>query len=277
MPPTTLQKLAAGLHQGSSTKPCPHAQLCCCSPVKRPPSTCCMAACSTPGAAAACCGRPPPISCLGACNTMLHCLLWWHAGPYRGGSLFWAPTVKWGISIANIADFSKPTEQISYPQQLAVLATGLIWSRFATQIIPVRTLPTWASTALQVQSLLTALTGNGLAKECVLKGSCSSLRESASQGSRLMHDCIIVELLFQCAAICACWTAVSCAGHTCCPACSGSSPHIRCMRSGCLQVNYNLLAVNATMACTGMYQIQRKVANEGLPGSSHEAKAAVQA
>eukprot|EP00891_Asterochloris_glomerata_P009423 jgi/Astpho2/9423/Aster-01684 len=103
--------------------------------------------------------------------------VWLHpAGPYRGGSLFWAPTVKWGISLANIADFSKPTEQISYPQQLAVLATGLIWSRFATQIIP---------------------------------------------------------------------------------------------------VNYNLLAVNATMACTGIYQIQRKVANEGLPGSSHEDKPAM--
>ena len=41
-------------------------------------------------------------------------------------------------------------------------------------------------------------------------------------------------------------------------------------------MNYNLLAVNATMACTGIYQIQRKVANEGFPGSSHEVQAAVQ-
>lgn len=31
---------------------------------------------------------------------------------------FWAPTFKWGISIANIADFQKPPEKISYPQQL---------------------------------------------------------------------------------------------------------------------------------------------------------------
>jgi hypothetical protein len=50
---------------------------------------------------------------------------------------FWAPTVKWGISIANIADFKRPVEQVSYPQQIAVTATGLIWSRFATQITPV--------------------------------------------------------------------------------------------------------------------------------------------
>ena len=33
---------------------------------------------------------------------------------------FWAPTFKWGISIANIADFSKPPEKISYPQQIGM-------------------------------------------------------------------------------------------------------------------------------------------------------------
>ena len=30
---------------------------------------------------------------------------------------FWAPTFKWGISIANIVDFTKPPEKLSYPQQ----------------------------------------------------------------------------------------------------------------------------------------------------------------
>ncbi|KAH9652058.1 mitochondrial pyruvate carrier [Citrus sinensis] len=49
---------------------------------------------------------------------------------------FWAPTFKWGISIANIADFSKPPEKISYPQQLAVTATGVIWSRYSMVITP---------------------------------------------------------------------------------------------------------------------------------------------
>lgn len=34
---------------------------------------------------------------------------------------FWAPTFKWGISIANIADFAKPPEKISYPQQIGML------------------------------------------------------------------------------------------------------------------------------------------------------------
>ena len=46
------------------------------------------------------------------------------------------PTFKWGITLANVADFSRPADRISYPQQTAVTATGLIWSRFSTQITP---------------------------------------------------------------------------------------------------------------------------------------------
>ncbi|XP_047338596.1 mitochondrial pyruvate carrier 3-like [Impatiens glandulifera] len=49
---------------------------------------------------------------------------------------FWAPTFKWGISIANIADFNKAPEKVSYPQQLAVTATGLVFSRYSTVITP---------------------------------------------------------------------------------------------------------------------------------------------
>ncbi|KAL4428355.1 hypothetical protein ABPG75_002444 [Micractinium tetrahymenae] len=61
--------------------------------------------------------------------------LWNHpAGPKT--VFFWAPTFKWGISIANIADMQRPAETISYPQQIAITATGLIWSRYSTQIIP---------------------------------------------------------------------------------------------------------------------------------------------
>ncbi|XP_039034532.1 mitochondrial pyruvate carrier 4-like [Hibiscus syriacus] len=49
---------------------------------------------------------------------------------------FWAPTFKWGISIANVADFTKPQEKLSYPQQIAVTCTGVIWSRYSTVITP---------------------------------------------------------------------------------------------------------------------------------------------
>ncbi|XP_078158509.1 mitochondrial pyruvate carrier 4-like [Carex rostrata] len=61
--------------------------------------------------------------------------LWNHpAGPKT--IHFWAPTFKWGISIANIADFAKPPEKISYPQQIAVTATGVIWSRYSLVVTP---------------------------------------------------------------------------------------------------------------------------------------------
>ena len=30
---------------------------------------------------------------------------------------FWAPTFKWGISLANVADFQSPIEKVSVPQQ----------------------------------------------------------------------------------------------------------------------------------------------------------------
>ena len=54
---------------------------------------------------------------------------WNHpAGPKT--IFFWAPTFKWCISLANIADFKRPAEDVSLPQQLAVTATGLIWMRY---------------------------------------------------------------------------------------------------------------------------------------------------
>ena len=50
---------------------------------------------------------------------------------------FWAPTAKWLISLANIADLYRPVEKMSVPQQVAITATGVIWSYYATQIAPV--------------------------------------------------------------------------------------------------------------------------------------------
>lgn len=85
---------------------------------------------------------------------------------------FWAPSFKWFITFANIADLSRPVEKVSVPQQsgtcldlcvapssawigaphrpflrscslpcdrssAAVALTGVIWSRYSTQITPV--------------------------------------------------------------------------------------------------------------------------------------------
>ncbi|CAM6082115.1 unnamed protein product [Calypogeia fissa] len=49
---------------------------------------------------------------------------------------FWAPTAKWGISFANIADFSKPPETVSYPYQSAMAGSALIWCRYSMVIMP---------------------------------------------------------------------------------------------------------------------------------------------
>ncbi|XP_955426.1 wd40-repeat protein, putative [Theileria annulata] len=69
------------------------------------------------------------------------------AGPFT--IHFYAPSFKWSISLANISDINRPTHLISLPQQLgkeyvyskiifnlAVTATGLIWSRYSYVIIP---------------------------------------------------------------------------------------------------------------------------------------------
>ncbi|WZZ88009.1 hypothetical protein YC2023_116588 [Brassica napus] len=51
--------------------------------------------------------------------------LWNHpAGPKT--IHFWAPTFKWGISIANIVDFQKPPETLSYPQQMGIYSSYVL-------------------------------------------------------------------------------------------------------------------------------------------------------
>ncbi|XP_020414639.1 mitochondrial pyruvate carrier 3 isoform X2 [Prunus persica] len=50
---------------------------------------------------------------------------------------FWAPTFKWGLTIANILDSSKPPEELSYPQQSVLACSGLIWARYGTVITPI--------------------------------------------------------------------------------------------------------------------------------------------
>lgn len=60
---------------------------------------------------------------------------WNHpAGPKT--IFFWAPTMKWGITAANIKDFSRPPELLSLPQQSAVAVTGLIWCKYSLDIVP---------------------------------------------------------------------------------------------------------------------------------------------
>lgn len=49
---------------------------------------------------------------------------------------FWAPVMKWGIVIAGINDFYRPAEKLSLTQNIALTATGLIWTRWCLIIKP---------------------------------------------------------------------------------------------------------------------------------------------
>lgn len=63
---------------------------------------------------------------------------------------FWAPTFKWGISIANVADFTKPPEKLSYPQQIGMWF--LIQNFSVSFSIPSRMSSCWSSFILQMNA-----------------------------------------------------------------------------------------------------------------------------
>lgn len=44
---------------------------------------------------------------------------------------FWAPVFKWVLVIAGLSDAQRPVEKVSGTQQLALLGTGVIWTRWA--------------------------------------------------------------------------------------------------------------------------------------------------
>nr|POE59130.1 mitochondrial pyruvate carrier 3 [Quercus suber] len=49
---------------------------------------------------------------------------------------FWAPIMKWGLVLAGAADFARPAESLSLTQNAALMATGLIWTRWCFVIKP---------------------------------------------------------------------------------------------------------------------------------------------
>ncbi|KAM3419160.1 Mitochondrial pyruvate carrier [Cercospora zeina] len=49
---------------------------------------------------------------------------------------FWAPIMKWGLVLAGAADFARPAKDLSLSQNSALMATGLIWTRWCFVIRP---------------------------------------------------------------------------------------------------------------------------------------------
>ncbi|KAK3632906.1 hypothetical protein LTR56_016085 [Elasticomyces elasticus] len=49
---------------------------------------------------------------------------------------FWAPIMKWGVVLAGAADFARPASALSITQNMALMATGAIWTRWCFVIKP---------------------------------------------------------------------------------------------------------------------------------------------
>ncbi|MCJ1453065.1 hypothetical protein MMC28_003410 [Mycoblastus sanguinarius] len=49
---------------------------------------------------------------------------------------FWAPVMKWSIVLAGVSDFARPAESLSLTQNIALTATGVIWTRWCFVIRP---------------------------------------------------------------------------------------------------------------------------------------------
>ncbi|KAF2430322.1 UPF0041-domain-containing protein [Tothia fuscella] len=49
---------------------------------------------------------------------------------------FWAPIMKWGVVLTGVSDFARPAESLSLTQNLALTATGIIWTRWCFIIKP---------------------------------------------------------------------------------------------------------------------------------------------
>lgn len=47
-----------------------------------------------------------------------------------------APVMKWGVVLAGASDFLRPAEKLSLTQNLALMATGSIWTRWCFVIRP---------------------------------------------------------------------------------------------------------------------------------------------
>merc|ERR1719388_62182 len=57
------------------------------------------------------------------------------AGPFY--IHFWAPNFKWALSINNLMDYNRPTDNISLSMTSALTLTGVIFMRWSFVITPV--------------------------------------------------------------------------------------------------------------------------------------------
>lgn len=92
---------------------------------------------------------------------------------------FWAPTWKWCLVFAGMADYARPPENLSPRQSGALAATGIIWARYSMVIIP-------KNYNLFSVNFFLALTGLMQLSRYYLYR--KSLKESDLEGCPLGHD-----------------------------------------------------------------------------------------
>lgn len=59
-----------------------------------------------------------------------------HSPTFRKTYIVLTYIAKWGLVLAGAADFARPADQISISQNAALMATGLIWTRWCFVIKP---------------------------------------------------------------------------------------------------------------------------------------------
>ncbi|MCJ1368692.1 Mitochondrial pyruvate carrier 2 [Acarospora aff. strigata] len=60
----------------------------------------------------------------------------WHSPVGVKTVHFWAPVMKWALVLAGVSDFSRPAENLSLTQNIALTCTGAIWTRWCFIIKP---------------------------------------------------------------------------------------------------------------------------------------------
>lgn len=61
----------------------------------------------------------------------------WHSPVGPKTVFFWGPVAKTGLVVAGLKDLERPPERLSVSQNLALAATGFIWTRWCLIIKPI--------------------------------------------------------------------------------------------------------------------------------------------
>ncbi|MCJ1360480.1 MAG: hypothetical protein MMC33_010485 [Icmadophila ericetorum] len=60
----------------------------------------------------------------------------WHSPVGVKTVHFWAPVMKWALVLTGVSDFWRPADKLSLTQNVALTATGAIWTRWCLIIKP---------------------------------------------------------------------------------------------------------------------------------------------